>query len=43
MLGLQYHWLVGGYDLEIAHLLEVPSMVVPWWIAAFLQSVSLVF
>ena len=38
VLGHQYRWLAGGYDLEIGHL-EVASMVVTWWIMAFLCGV----
>ena len=39
--GHQYWWLVaGGYDLEIGHFLEVPSMVT-WCIVAFLFRASL--
>ena len=37
--GHQYRWLAGGYDLEIKHFLELASMVVTWWIVAFLRSV----
>ena len=37
-LGHQYWWLAGGYDLEIGLFLEVVSMVVTWWIVAFMQS-----
>ena len=37
VLGHQYQWLVGGYDLEIG-LLEMASMVVSWWLVAFLCS-----
>ena len=37
--GHQHQWLAGGYNLEIG-LLEVDSMVVTWWIVAFLPSVS---
>ena len=37
--GYQHRWLAGGYDLEIGHFLEVDSMVVSWWIVAFLPSV----
>ena len=40
MPGHQYRWLAGGYDLEIGHFLEVASMVVTWWIVAFLPSVG---
>ena len=36
--GHHYWWLAGGYDLEIGHFLEVASMVVTWWIVAFLRS-----
>ena len=38
--GHQYQWLAGGYDPEIGHTLrlEVASMVVTWWIVAFLCS-----
>ena len=39
MLYHQHWWLVGGYDLEIGHFLEVDSMVVSWWIVAFLRCV----
>ena len=35
----QYQWLAAGYGLEIGHFLEVTSMVVAWWIGAFLGSV----
>ena len=35
--GYQYQWLAGGYDLEIGHFLEVASMVVTWWMVAFLH------
>ena len=28
--GHQYHWLAGGYDLEIGQFLEVTSMDVTW-------------
>ena len=38
--GHQYRWLAGGYDLEIGHFLEVASMVVTWWIGAFLHSAN---
>ena len=38
--GHQYQWLAGGYDLEKGHFLEVASMVVTWWIVAFLCSAS---
>ena len=31
-------WLAGGYDLETGHFFEVDSMVVTWWIVAFLHS-----
>ena len=31
-----HQWLVGGYDLEIGHFLEVAGMVATWWIVAFL-------
>ena len=40
MSGHQHRWLAGGYDLEIGHFLEVDSMVVTWWIVAFLRSVT---
>ena len=33
----QHLWLAGGYDLEMTFL-EVASMVVTWWIVAFLPS-----
>ena len=39
MSGHQYQWLAAGYDPEIGHFLEVASMVVTWWIGAFLCSV----
>ena len=29
--GHQFRWSEGAYDLEIAHFLEVASMVVTWW------------
>ena len=32
--GHQHKWLAGGYDLETTFL-EVDSMVVIWWIVAF--------
>ena len=36
VLGHEYRWLAGGYDLEIGHsLFKVVSMVVTWWIVAF--------
>ena len=35
VLGHQYRWLGGGYDLEMLQFLEVASMVVTWWIVAF--------
>ena len=39
MLGYQYRWLAGGYDLSIGHpSLEVAIMVVTWWIVTFLRS-----
>ena len=38
--GLQHRWLACGYDLETGHFLEVASMVVTWWIVAFLRSAS---
>ena len=34
--GHQYQWLAGGYDLEVP-----ASMVVTWWIVAFLHSALL--
>ena len=34
VLGHQYRWLAGGYDLEIEHF-RSPSMVVTWWIGFF--------
>ena len=43
MKGYQHRWLAGGYDLEIGHLLEVASMVVTWWIVAFLHGERLQF
>ena len=43
VLGHQCHWLVGGYDLEMRHFLEVACIVVTWWIVAFLHSVSWLF
>ena len=33
----QYQWLAGGYDLEIKTFLKVASIVVTWWIVAFLH------
>ena len=39
--GYQHRWLAGGYDLEVTFL-EVASMVVTWWIVAFLPSETLV-
>ena len=37
--GHQHWWLAGAYDLEIWHsFLEVASMVVSWWMMAFLRS-----
>ena len=39
--GHQHWWLAGGYDLEIGYFLEVDSMVVSWWIVAFLPRVML--
>ena len=37
MKGHQHQWLAGGNDLE-QDILEVASMVVTWWIVAFLYS-----
>ena len=34
-----YWWLAGGYDLAKKTIVEVDSMVVSWWIVAFLCSV----
>ena len=39
VLGYQYWWLAGGYDLKNRISLGVASMVVIWWIVAFLRSV----
>ena len=36
--GYQYWWLVGDFDLEMGQFLKVASMVVTWWIVAFLHS-----
>ena len=35
VLGPQYRWLAGGYDLENRTFSEVASMVVTWFIVAF--------
>ena len=40
VLGHQHLWLAGGYDLEIRHFFEIASMVVTWWIVAFLPNVN---
>ena len=32
-----HRWLASGYDLEIRTCLEVASMLVTWWIVAFLR------
>ena len=40
--GHQYRWLAGGYDLETGRFLEVASMVLTWYILAFLCSDSAV-
>ena len=36
VLGHQYRWLAGGYDLQIGFF-KVASMVVTWWIVVFVQ------
>ena len=43
VLGHLHWWLEGGYDLEIGHFVEVASMVITWWITAFLPSVDTTF
>ena len=39
VLGHQHQCLAGGYDLELGNFLKVASMVVTWWIVAFLHCV----